>query len=214
MVDHQTFENQFLLESEGVDFPSFSVFWDDPNNTFSHQTLPSMSAFKAAFPKRSDPLYNTPSKLHASIGGSVLSTVGTGDNVNTCAVRVSKALNYSGVTIPYIANQTYQGSDGKYYFLGAENLNRWMRKVFGCANPNTAIGEYLNSNSIHYNADQIAKNGSNLPQALFGVQGIYSMVSNNSNWATGHADLISSATCDGGCHFDGPIRYIDIWKLN
>lgn len=160
-VPFATFQNQFMTAPEGSDGNSDATFWDDPNNTYQHQNLPSWSDFETAFPKRSDPNYDTPAKLYASIGGAVLSTVGPNSTTNTCAARVSKALNYSGVTIPNIPGKTYQGSDGKYYFLGAENLNRWMRKTFGCANPNTAIGEYLNTNSVHYNANQIGTNGEN-----------------------------------------------------
>jgi hypothetical protein len=215
-VTFGTFQNQFMTIPEGQDGSSDQAFWDDPNNTYSHQNLPSWSAFEAAFPKRSDPNYDTPQKLYTAIGGAVYTNGYTGPTSNTCAARVSRALNYSGVTIPNIPGKTYQGSDGKYYFLGAENLNRWMRKTFGCANPNTAIGEYSNSNSVHYNASQIGTNGENLPTLLSGMQGIYTMVSNNASWATGHADLLnpgSTPTCDGGCHFDGPVRYIDVWKL-
>jgi hypothetical protein len=213
-VAFTTFQNQFMTSPEGQDGTFDATFWDDPNLTFTHQNLPTWVNFESHFPKRSDPLYDTPAKLYASIGGDVLSH--TNAYSNTCAARVSKALNYSGVTIPNISEKTYQGSDGKYYFLGAENLNRWMRKTFGCANPNTAIGEYSNTNSLHYNANEIGTNGENLPTLLSGIKGIYSMVSNDYTWATGHADLLnpgSTPTCDGGCHFDGPVRYIDVWKL-
>lgn len=97
-----------------------------------------------------------------------------------------------------------------------KNMNRWMRKTFGCANPNTSIGEFLNTSSIHINQSQISTHGTNLPSLLNGIKGIYSMVSYNKSWATGHADLMASTPlpfCDGGCDFDGPIQYIDIWPL-
>ena len=142
---------------------------------------------------------------------------GSGAGINTCAARVSMALNYSGVKIPHIPEITFSGKDGKYYFLGAANLNRWMQKTFGCSNPNTSIGEYFTANSLHYNKNQIGTNGEKLKQLLQGINGIYSMVSNNFNWAAGHPDLIKSAPepiCDGACHFDGPVQYIDVWKLH
>lgn len=214
----QDFYNQFLTPPEGPDGASDPAFWDDPTNTFTHQSLPSLAAFQANFPKRSDPLYNTAQKLYSSIGGDVYTNGYTGPLSNTCAARVSKALNYSGVTIPNIPGKTFVGSDGKYYFLGAENLNRWMRKTFGCGNPNTAIGEYLNTDCLYFSPSDIGPYGSNLPILLSGVEGIYSMVSSNANWATGHADIMtssvgSSPTCDGGCDFNGPVRYIDVWIL-
>lgn len=213
-VSFSTFQKHFMTVSEGLDDSYDESFWDNPTNTFTPQNLPTWAAFEAAFPKRSDPLYNTSSELYISIGGDVLTKVGTSNSTNTCAARVSKALNYSGITIPHIQSQTFQGSDGKYYFIGAANLNRWMRKTFGCANPNTAIGEYSNSNSIHYNANEIGTNGSNLAINLSGIQGIFTMVSSDYSWATGHTDLMDPVTsCDGGCHFDGPVLYIDVWIL-
>lgn len=57
--------------------------------------------------------------------------------------------------------------------------------------------------------------GVNLPTLLAGKQGIYSLVSSNMLWATGHVDLLyPNATCGNECHFDGPILYIDVWVLN
>lgn len=45
------------------------------------------------------------------------------DYDNACVLRVSIALNYSGVKIPNIPNHTFKGGDGKYYFLSAKKLN-------------------------------------------------------------------------------------------
>lgn len=124
------------------------------------------------------------------------------------------ALGIIAIFIPHIPNKTFLSSDGKYYFLGVETMNRWMRKTFGCQNPNLSIGEYLNTNSIHIDQNQIDNYGSNLPDLINGMKGIYSFVSYNKSWATGHADLLNNnSTCDGGCYFNGPIQYIDIWKL-
>ena len=55
---------------------------------------------------------------------------------NACALRLSWALNKCNIKIPYIKGQTLKGGDGNYYFLGARNMNMWMRKIFGCSNPN------------------------------------------------------------------------------
>ena len=212
------FENQFLGISEGYDSEYDEFFWEDPNSAFPSQTLPSLALFEGSFPKRSDRSFDTPPKLYTFIGGNLLTKVGgSGAGINTCAARVSMALNYSGVKIPHIPEITFSGKDGKYYFLGAANLNRWMQKTFGCSNPNTSIGEYFTANSLHYNKNQIGTNGEKLKQLLQGINGIYSMVSNNFNWAAGHPDLIKSAPepiCDGACHFDGPVQYIDVWKLH
>lgn len=146
----------------------------------------------------------------------MLAHLGTADDINTCAVRVSKALNYSGVIIPNITGQTYKGDDNFYYFTGAANLNRWMRKTFGCENPNLSIGEYSNSSSFHLEQGNLSTNGENLATIFEVNNGIFSMVSSDPSWATGHADILLSTDinmCDGGCHFDGPIKYIDFWQL-
>ncbi len=82
-----------------------------------------------------------------------------------------------------------------------------MRKTFGVspANPN------------HYSITgaEAGVNGVELPRLLSGMQGIYSLVSSNPAWASGHADLLyNNTTCDNNCHFfDAPIDYIDVWKL-
>ena len=39
------------------------------------------------------------------------------------------------------------------------------------------------------------------------------MVSDRPSWASGHGDLFDGNMCDSGCHFDGPVDYIDIWGL-
>jgi hypothetical protein len=57
-------------------------------------------------------------------------------------------LNYYGVTIPYIVTTngntgTVLGSDGKYYFLNAKSLNKWMQKTFGVS-PSNPIAQICN----------------------------------------------------------------------
>ncbi|UPQ80064.1 type VI secretion system amidase effector protein Tae4 [Flavobacterium azooxidireducens] len=135
-------------------------------------------------------------------------------------LKVSRALNYSGITIPQItttANNpgTIQGNDGKYYFLNAKALNKWMKKTFG-TNPATSSTPY-NKNHIHIDGSEGGENGINFPSLVSGLKGIYSMVSTNPQWASGHADLIQDGLCVFGCHFQDtppvPIDYIDIWVL-
>lgn len=50
------------------------------------------------------------------------------------------------------------------------------------------------------------------------MKGMYSMVSLDPNWASGHADIIDEGICIAGCHFydpsPAPIDYIDIWILD
>jgi hypothetical protein len=85
-------------------------------------------------------------------------------------------------------------------------MNIWMRKTFGTSPANPKHHSYTQA--------QAGTNGKNLPGLLNGLKGIYSLVSSNPAWASGHADILKpDGTCDKGCHFDGPIDYIDVWEL-
>jgi len=131
---------------------------------------------------------------------------------NTCALKVSIALNGAGIIIPQITTAsgnpgTLKGADGKYYFLNAKSLNAWMRKTFGTSP--------TNSNHFHYTAADGGANGENFPSLLSGKKGIYSMISNDPSWSSGHADiLLGNLTCAAGCYFQGPVQYIDVWVLD
>ena len=101
-------------------------------------------------------------------------------------------------------------------FLNAKALNKWMRETFG-TNPATNTSP-LNLNHFHFTSNQGGINGLNFPNLMIGLKGIYSMVSTNPNWASGHADLIDeNGICVFGCHLNdsppAPIDYIDIWVL-
>jgi hypothetical protein len=211
-INMEVFKNQFLGTSEGTD-GEFDPYWDDPNLVFTPQDLPSWDDFNAAFPKDKDPRYDTPKKMFDSIGGDV-ATFYTSPKTNTCAIRLSKALNYSGVVIPNIPGQTFKGADNKYYFKAAYEINLWMRKTFG-TNPATATTP-LNNNHFSYSQTDAGVKGVNLPRLLIGKKGIYSIYSSDFGWASGHADLLyPNSTCGNKCHFaDAPIERLDIWILN
>jgi hypothetical protein len=205
------FQNWFMTPREGKDGDYDAPFWENPNLTFPQQQLPSFQSFDDAYPRTSG------ADLALLIGGDVLQLYNKYPSVvrGFCALKVSRGLNYSGITIPYIVTTnknpgTVLGSDGKYYFLNAKALNKWMQKTFGISPSNPNHKKIL--------GPQSGKNGENFPFLTAGIKGIYSMVSTNSEWASGHADLISNGTCIFGCHFydipPAPIDYIDIWILN
>ena len=179
----------------------------------SNQALPTWANFNAHFPRDSDPLYDSPEKMYNSIGGAI-ATFYVDESTNTCAIRLSKALNYSGVVIPNIINQTYKGADNKYYFKAAYQINIWMRNTFG-TNP-AASPNPRNLNHYCYTQTQAGVKGVNLPNLLSGKKGIYSIYSSDFNWASGHADLLNpDGTCGNECHFsDAPISRLDVWILN
>ena len=199
------FENWFMIPSEGKDWNYDANFWNNPSLTFPIQNLPSWNSYSNAYPNQ------TSAQMYGVVGGEVAQAqidypVQTR---NGCALKVSRALNYSGVIIPNIPGQTLKGADNKNYFLNAKALNAWMRKTFG-THP---------TNPKHINLTKAAggTNGKNFPNLLKNKKGIFSLVSpTNSLWASGHADILyANGTCKAGCHFfDGDILYIDFWELN
>jgi hypothetical protein len=108
-----------------------------------------------------DTNFTTAEQVYTSVGGAVLTKYNQGAR-NTCALRISKGLNYSGITIPNIPGVTVKGADNKNYFLVAKNLLTWMKNTFG-----TPTG------SNHLTGSQGGANGVNFPTLLNGKQGIY-----------------------------------------
>ena len=207
-VTLKQFINRFMGTSEGQDGDYDTTYWENPNLTFPSQNLPSYNNFVAAFPRNTDgSLMIGANNVYSNIGGAVWQARIDYPNKtgNTCAVKISKALNYSGVIIPNILGQTFKGADQKNYFLNSKKLNVWMCKTFGKP-----------SGLNHITGIQAGIHGVNLPSLLNGKKGIYSLISSDINWAYGHADfLMIDATCGSNCHFyDAPIDYIDIWILN
>ncbi|TRX29908.1 hypothetical protein FNW52_20475, partial [Flavobacterium sp. ZT3R18] len=209
-VTLQQFGNWFMGSSEGQDGEYDASFWENPNLTFQQQNLPKFSNFLLNYPSHTDALYTTPSQMFNSVGGMPLSIYNANpiSNGNTCAIRVSKALNYSGVIIPNISGKTFKGADNKYYFLGAANLMAWMKKTFG-----------IPTGSNHLTGAQGGTNGVNFPTLLQGKEGIYILIPNNQGSsgfsASGHADLFFANSCDGGCYFGatGGVKEILFWEL-
>ncbi|WP_293874451.1 T6SS effector amidase Tae4 family protein [Flavobacterium sp.] len=177
--------------------------------------MPSFNDFKNACPSK----YDNGQVVCTNIGGGALTmynnVANSGFRLNTCALRVSRALNYSGIIIPALPDNpngtknTVVGSDGKNYIISAKVLNAWLRKTFG-TNP---------SNYQHYTASQGGAHGVGFSPLLANINGIYSMVSLPAiqhTWATGHADLLNSnSTCGNHCLFyEAPILRLDVWELN
>jgi hypothetical protein len=208
-----TFEKQFLKIQEGIDGTYNANYWDNPNLTFPTQNLPSWDNFNSAYPKHDDPLYDTPIEVYTSIGGEVLNAYNSNPSSyqNICALRISKALNYAGISINS-GTDRYKGSDGKYYFVSCAALLKWMKKTFGTP-----------SGSNYVTGSQGGVNGQHFPDLLAGKKGIYIMTPNYPGGcangtgfcASGHADLIENSVCDGGCFFyaTGGVHEIFIWEL-
>jgi hypothetical protein len=213
------FQNWFMGSSEGLDGEYDAAYWENSNLNFPAQSLPKFEDFKNVCPSK----YTNAEILCNEIGGGVLTmynaVIAEKKALNTCAIRMSKAFNYSGIVLPSLpdnkngSKNSVKGADGKNYIINAKALNTWMRKTFG-TNP---------SNYNHYTATQGGNKGINFPKLLEGKQGIYSMVSRSEiheKWGTGHSDLLESGKCLLNCHFYDlenqfvPVNYIDVWILN
>lgn len=219
-VSFETFKYQFLsLTAEGSDgVNDYDVnYWNDPNLSIQQQTLPNYTDFYLAYPKNPNGfeleapgVFNlvggTPKALRdASLSDSDPNNNNTYNNA--CALRVSRALNYSGVIIPEVSG-TYKGGDGKNYFLSAASLFAWMKKAFP---PNPF-------NSISLNSSNSGPYGAGYANALAGSKGIYIMIPNYPGasyfGASGHAGLHANTPVT---HYyfnaTGGVSEIILWKL-
>lgn len=90
-----------------IALPTRDVFWQ---NYPDYYFLPDSAAVKA------------------DIGGAVDAAWIT----NTCAVRMSRGLNYSGVSVPYGFNgmKTVKGGDGKRYAFRVREMRKWFKAMF------------------------------------------------------------------------------------
>lgn len=223
-VTWQQFQNWFMGSSEGTDGDYDATFWNNPSLTFPLQNLPSWNNYYNAFPHHTDGSGMTADEVYTLVGGIMRDNHFSSNPTisskwqNACAIRVSRALNYSGIIIPQMTG-TFKGDDNKNYFVNAKSLNTWMRKTFGVAP--------INPNHKHITSTMAGINGVNLPNLLKDnnlstpnnpvyIKGIFSLVSSNPNWASGHADCLqANGECVNRCHFyDAPIDYIDVWILN
>ena len=186
------------------DFSPQNLWWDDnifdQNVDYKKQTKPSWNNVFKNYPKNSSGGDLDVSNVCALIGGELSSSGIT----NACAIRVSRALNYSGITIPEIVGQTKKGGDGKNYFLYASHLKNWLSKVLGPPD-------------IHKKVSEIGIDPSKYYDHLIGIQnrGIYIMKpkSAESFGATGHATLWGGLDCIGGKNYFGAASDVYIWRL-
>src|SRR5262249_22662342 len=73
--------------------------------------------------------YPKPEEVKTLIGGNV----NDGWITNTCAIRMSRALNYNGIPVPgnYAGLHTVKGGDGKRYAFRVRELHPWLEHVLG-----------------------------------------------------------------------------------
>lgn len=83
---------------------------------------------------------------------------------NTCAAKLSYALNYSGFEIPDNTPYTYKGKDNKNYFINAAKMTEYLKKTFkqSFTKPinvhdvhNSVIYQIINKNGVSGHVDVI-----------------------------------------------------------
>lgn len=149
-----------------------------------------------------DPM-DSGAKVAAVVGGAVAKNINLPDPrqrwSNTCAVRMSYILNYSGTLIPHIPGQTASGADKRWYFFRVKNLIAFLKQRWG-------------------NADSIIKYPPSGGGALAGKKGL--ILFEVSGWtdAEGHATLWNGGSCYDHCYFNEPgVNYrtskANFWSL-
>ncbi|MFL5786867.1 MAG: T6SS effector amidase Tae4 family protein, partial [Flavisolibacter sp.] len=132
----------------------------------------------------------TADEVYNSIGGNVLKNhISDPDNFsNSCALRLSKALNKSGVKIPNVKGKTLKGADGSYYFFRVSDLKVFLINKFG--KPDVKGTESSLSNE----------------------KGIILFDNCDFSDATGHLDIWDGKTCKDECYFER-CNSAKIWRL-
>lgn len=217
-----------MTPNEGKDFLYDPSYWENPNLNIQQQNLPSYNDYLNGMPRFANGQFMTgANNIYSLVGGQVqqIRNQYPQQTENTCALKVSIALNRANIIIPNIPSQTVEGGglefSGKYFFLNAKALNSWMRETFG-TNPAT-ISTSFNSNHISYTGADGGTNGENFPPLFNGIKGIFSMITtdvyDNNGGASGHADLLfpnntnGDGTCIFGCNFNLPVKRVDVWIL-
>ncbi len=148
---------------------------------------------------------NQPSeKVAQIIGGKVDYNIhlpaNKGGWSNTCAVRMSYILNYSGIHIPFEYDKTVSGADGKWYFHYVRDVINFLKFHWGKPD---IVSKYPPSNH----------------RELSGKKGIILFVISGWTDAGGHATLWNGSRCYDHCYFNEPgayyhTDYANFWFLS
>ncbi len=211
-ISIQEYNNWFEGVTEGYDGEAI-----DPNDLeyetpLTQEQLPSLNDWLSHFPKISNTVQMDAGSVFNLIGGDLLLARNTNlsNFRNACAIRGSRGLLYSGVSIPILKygnppkQATMKGSDNKNYILSALNFNKFMIDKFGDT-PDKLIGSDAN--------DPVK-----VANFLKGKNGIYVIVNAQPGNAgyTGHVDAIINGRCisDAYANPNGGVSSIRVWQLN
>ncbi len=151
-------------------------------------SLPDFETMWNAFPKGSA------KEVKEAIGGKVNYDWVT----NTCAIRISRVLNYTGHPIPYTKIEkedsteqlTISGKDKKWYFFRIRNLRPFIELQFGP--PDVTL-------QAPFDLQELAK-----------YKGIILFDVDVWEDATGHYTLWNGTTCADHCYFD-KAKTVSLW---
>jgi RHS repeat-associated protein len=166
--------------------PSFASLW---KNYPAPQTYPT-----AVSPSGRQSIWDL-------IGGKVALNGNGGVFKNSCAIRMSYALNKVGCQIPYVKGKTSSGANGDWHFFRLEDLSQFLQGEWGTPEALTPGG---------------------WKSALAGRSG---MLQYDIHWrnATGHMSLWNGATNVDGPNYDysnpailngGTFKGLMFWPLN
>ncbi|QHM73365.1 type VI secretion system amidase effector protein Tae4 [Mixta intestinalis] len=145
---------------------------------------------------------NSAAKVAETIGGYVKVNINNPDAkkrwTNTCAVRMSYILNYSGMRIPALRGQTVTGGDKRQYFFRVNDLIQFLKYKWGAPE------------IVSYPPADAGK--------LSGRQGVILFQVTGWSDANGHATLFNGVRCYDRCYFNEPeARYhterANFWSL-
>jgi hypothetical protein len=132
---------------------------------------------------------NPAAKVAQVIGGNVAKNINNPDPQqrweNTCAVRMSYILNYSGLLIPRAMGQTVSGADKRWYYFRVRQLIAFLKQQWG-------------------QPDNVVKYPPPGGGALAGKSGVILFEVSGWSDAAGHATLWSGTSCYDHCYFNDP----------
>ena len=163
------------------------------NHLATAVTKPSFEDLLENFPMDQDGNELPAGQVYKLIGGNVEAEFNR-DPVayrNACALRVSRALNKSGIKIPRLTGQTLKGGDGNNYFFRASDLYKWMSRAYGKPLSTTRFAD------------------------LSGKQGIYIMRASYPRdfGAWGHATLFNKTTTIGHSYAGPYAADYNLWPF-
>lgn len=175
--------------------------------TKSPPVKPARPRFSTAW--QAYPVGTTAAEAYAIVGGNAEALYKEGEAnppngyANACAIRLSRAFNYSGLAIKSgNADSGYRvkGGDGKAYFVRVKHICEFIKKHLGEADLTISGG------------------GDNAKKQLFDKKGI--LIFSITGWrdASGHATLWDGSGCGDSCYFehnDSRVKttQIEFWEL-